>query len=73
MQTGVTALLAASLKGQTEVADLLLKANASVDTLTIDVSEVVFVFGAWVVHMAYLPTGGLVVSELVTLVNECFS
>ena len=42
-QAGATALLKASFRGHTQVADLLLKAKASVDTPSNDVSQVVFV------------------------------
>ena len=43
MQAGETALYNASFRGHTQVADLLLKAKASVDTPNNDVSQVVFV------------------------------
>ena len=42
-QAGETALYKASFDGHTQVADLLLKAKASVDTTNNDVSQVVFV------------------------------
>ena len=42
-QAGQTALWQASFKGHTQVADLLLKAKASADTPSNDVSQVVFV------------------------------
>ena len=55
-QTGATALWQASFRGHTEVADLLLKAKASVDTPSNDASQVVFEVGARVVPVACLPT-----------------
>ena len=42
-QVGQTALWQASFRGHAQVADLLLKAKASVDTPNNDVSQVVFV------------------------------
>ena len=51
------------------MADLLLKAKASVDTPKNDVSVVMFVLGARVVPVACFPTCALVLSECWGLVH----